>query len=397
MANATHCQWSHQVEGPHHEKPEIIRNKNVFHIWRELKLLYKFFLSTVVGYTTSRIEHYDLPGLAVAELQGTDAPEIKYPPQVATSIPEILPCPERYYIPKTLENWKWPRRINPHHNEVQAATAAWIRSSGALSPKAHKAYDRCNINLFGSLSYPLHDKARLRTCCDFMNLILVYDEFPNASHEDEVQVMTNAIMDAVRDPHTARPKGEWVGGEVTRQFWELAIKSASPQAQKRFIKASGAYAQAVVQQAADRRHKHVRSAQGLRNFEASGADRLSAGRRILLNVEQARGDDGYNIITVVMHQHKTNIQGAMNWELEAKFMDPYENKIPKFGEPVDTELARYVDGIGNWVRANDQWDFETERYFGKKALEVGRTRWVTLLPKERQKYIGTLLVNGSLS
>ena len=88
-----------------------------------------------------------------------------------------------------------------------------------------------------------------------------------------------------------------------------------------------------------------------------------------------------------MHQHKTDIQGAMNWvhdchkELEAKFMDLYENKIPRFGEPVDSELARYVDGIGNWVRANDQWDFETERYFGKKALEIEKTRWVTLLPK----------------
>ena len=104
-------------------------------------------------------------------------------------------------------------------------------------------------------------------------------------------------------------------------------------------------------------------------------------------MEQSRGDDSHNIITVVMHQHKTDIQGAMNWvhdchkELEAKFMDLYENKIPRFGEPVDSELARYVDGIGNWVRANDQWDFETERYFGKKALEIENTRWVTLLPK----------------
>jgi len=119
-------------------------------------------------------------------------------------------------------------------------------------------------------------------------------------------------------------------------------------------------------------------------------------------VEQARGDDGHNIVTIIMHQHKTDIQGAMNWvhdyhkEVEAKFMDLLENKIPKFGEPVDSELARYLDGIGNWVRANDQWNFETERYFGKKALEIGRTRWVTLLPKERPEYIGPLLVDDSL-
>lgn len=41
-----------------------------------------------------------------------------------------------------------------------------------------------------------------------------------------------------------------------------------------------------------------------------------------------------------MYQHNTDIQGAMNRvydyhkELEAKFMDIYENNIPKFGELV---------------------------------------------------------------
>ena len=80
-----------------------------------------------------------------------------------------------------------------------------------------------------------------------------------------------------------------------------------------------------------------------------------------------------------MHHNKTDIQGATNWvndyhkELEAKFMDLYENKIPKFGEPVDTELVRYVDGLANWVRAVEQWGFESERYFGKKGPEIGKS------------------------
>jgi hypothetical protein len=106
-----------------------------------------------------------------------------------------------------------------------------------------------------------------------------------------------------------------------------------------------------------------------------------------------------------MHQDKTDIQGAMNWvhdyhkEVEGKFMNLYENKIPKFGEPVDTELARYVDGIANWVRSSDQWNYESGRYFGKKAAEIGVTRWVTLLPKEpdheRPECIGPQLVDES--
>ncbi|KAH9026094.1 terpenoid synthase [Lactarius hengduanensis] len=344
--------------------------------------------------------------------------------------------PERYYIPKTLENWKWPRHINSHHNEVQAETAAWIKSSGVLSPKAQEAYDRCDINLLASLGYPSHDKARLRTCCRLMSLAIVFDELSSLSHEDEVQVMTKAMMGILLNPYTPRPEGEWVGVELARQSWELTIKTVSHQSLKRLIKTCSACAQAVIQKSADLRHKRIRSVEeyfqlrrdtiGARpafalieldmNLPKEAVHHpvieemtILAVDMIILdndiasyNVEQARGDDGHNIVTVVMHQHKMDIQGAMNWvhdlhkELEAKFMDLYENKIPKFGEPVDTELARYVDGIGNWVRGNDQWNFETERYFGKEAPEVGRTRWVTLLPKE-QESIDTMLVDGPSS
>jgi len=111
------------------------------------------------------------------------------------------------------------------------------------------------------------------------------------------------------------------------------------------------------------------------------------------NIEQACGDN-HNIVTVVMHHNKTDIQGAMDWVyqyhkgVQAEFMDIYENKIPRFGEPVDTELAQYVDGIANWVRANGEWSYECERYFGKKGKEILKTRWVTLLPKKPLENVG---------
>ncbi|KAI9453186.1 terpenoid synthase [Russula earlei] len=337
----------------------------------------------------------------------------------------------RYRIPDNLTNWKWPRHLNPYYPEVKAASAAWARSFGAFSPKAQYAYDRC-------------DFTRVRTGCDLMNMFFVYDEYSDVAHEDEVQVMADIIMDALRNPHKPRPKGEWIGGEVTRQFWELAIKTASPGSQKRFIEHFGTYTQSVVQQAADRTHKHVRTIQeylevrrdtigakpsfviletplnlpeeavrhpiieelSILSIDMILLGNVSGGTNVediaSYNLEQARGDDNHNMITIVMHHNKTDVQGAMDWvynyhkELEAKFMDIYENKIPRFGEPVDTDLAQYVDGLGNWVRASDQWGFESERYFGKKAPEIQKTRWVTLLPKERSDELGPQLVDGSL-
>ncbi|KAH9172906.1 hypothetical protein EDB89DRAFT_2069361 [Lactarius sanguifluus] len=68
-------------------------------------------------------------------------------------------------IPVNLDKWKWPRRINPHYAEVKAASSAW-------------------------------DKAGLRTSCDF-----VFDEYTGVGREEEVQVMANIGMDALRNPH----------------------------------------------------------------------------------------------------------------------------------------------------------------------------------------------------
>ncbi|KAI0284089.1 terpenoid synthase [Russula brevipes] len=330
----------------------------------------------------------------------------------------------RYYIPDLLESWKWTRRhLNPHYQEVKEESEAWVRCFGAFSPKAQEAYDRC-------------DFTRLRAGADLMHVYYIYDEYSDVAHEDEVQVMANVIKDALRDPHTPRPKGEWVGGEVTRQFWERAIKTVGPQSQKRFIDAFAIYTKSVVEQAADRNRDHVRTIQEyfeiriatigvMPCFALLGANlnlpdeavdhpviaELSNLAVILTslsndiasyNKEQTRGDDDHNIITILMYHNKTDIQGAIDWvhnyhkELEAKFMDIYENKIPKFGEPVDTELAQYVDGIGHWVRGIEQWYFESERHFGKSGLEIQKTRWVTLSPKRPVDEVGPQLVDGSM-
>ena len=50
-----------------------------------------------------------------------------------------------------------------------------------------------------------------------MNHFFYYDEYSDVASPEEVQVMADIIMDALRNPHKPRPSEEWVGGEVTRQ------------------------------------------------------------------------------------------------------------------------------------------------------------------------------------
>ena len=104
------------------------------------------------------------------------------------------------------------------------------------------------------------------------------------------------------------------------------------------------------------------------------------------NREQAAGNPNQNIITVVMHQMKTDIGGAIKWvadyhrETQRKFLDGLK-RVPSWNQEIDCQVQQYLNGLANWVRANECWSFEAGRYFGSKGLEYKKTRLVPLLPR----------------
>ncbi|KAI0265533.1 terpenoid synthase [Gloeopeniophorella convolvens] len=343
---------------------------------------------------------------------------------------------QKFYIPDLLEDWKWANRlINPYYQEVRAESEAWMRNFGAFEPKAQHAFDRCDFSLLAALGHPTFDRARLRTACDLITALAMFDEHTDAADGAEAQRMGEIFKDAVRNPHTPRPKGEWIGGEVARSYWELGIETASPQCQKHFVEILDKYIDAVVEQAVDRNRKHTRNVEDflkLRTWASAVPPCLAlieldinlpdevihhpvieelttlATQMIMLgndvasyNLEQARDDDTHNTVKIIMQNHKTDIQGGMDWVAEyhkgivARFMDLYENKLPKFGEPVDAEVAQYLDGLGLWVRGNDYWQFESARYFGTKGVGIQQTRWTMLMPKGLREAVGPRLVDES--
>jgi len=111
-----------------------------------------------------------------------------------------------------------------------------------------------------------------------MNTTFFIDEQTDISDELGVRKQKNIMMDALRNPHKLRPDGEWIGGEVVRQwvifypifkisaypivrFWEHAITHSSSGCQKRFIATFDEYMESMVQEAIDRSRNHVRDIQ----------------------------------------------------------------------------------------------------------------------------------------
>jgi hypothetical protein len=108
-----------------------------------------------------------------------------------------------------------------------------------------------------------------------MNGTYVLDEHSDVSGGPEVQKQKDIVMDALHNPYEPRPKGEWICGEIVRQwvlchlilniwtyptdrFWERIIPHATAQTQKRFIKALGDSLEAMKLQAIDRRENRIR-------------------------------------------------------------------------------------------------------------------------------------------
>nr|BBH51503.1 putative sesquiterpene synthase [Clitopilus sp.] len=325
-----------------------------------------------------------------------------------------------FTIPDTLRNWPWKRVLNPHQKVCEEEAADWMRSCGAFTPKSQNAFDRCSFGLLGSLAYPRLGRDGLRIACDLMNMFFVIDEYSDVASGREARLQADIVMDALYNPLVPRPVGEWIGGEVTRQFWANAIKTATPSSQRRFVRNFQRYVDAVVQQAQDREAHCIRDVKSyfILRRQTIGAipsldlltlemdledevldhpiiakllelcvDMILIGNDLYsYNVEQARGDDTHNFVRIVKDERKCNLNDALRWisdyhdRLADEFLNLMHN-LPSFGSKlIDEQVKTYVDGLGNWVRANECWSFESERYFGKKGKLYQKSRRVRLLP-----------------
>ena len=105
------------------------------------------------------------------------------------------------------------------------------------------------------------------------------------------------------------------------------------------------------------------------------------------NVEQARGDI-HNIVIVLMEERCFTIQQAMDYlsawyhEQANQFLIIKSSLSSCGNREIDACVNTYVEGLANWVTANYNWSFKTERFFGDKAAEVQRRGLVKLLPKK---------------
>ncbi len=87
-----------------------------------------------------------------------------------------------------------------------------------------------------------------------------------------------------------------------------------------------------------------------------------------IDVRHERGDDGHNLVTVVMNQLHISPQAAFNYisnlydKAVIQFLEEWKN-IPIFEGLLDLEVRTYCHGLAIWARANNSWNFEVRFNF----------------------------------
>lgn len=98
------------------------------------------------------------------------------------------------------------------------------------------------------------------------------------------------------------------------------------------------------------------------------------------NMEQAKGHQGNNVITVLLQSKGMVIQTAADYagtqfDQQVRAFVADKVTLPSWGPTIDADVAKCVHGLEHWVVGNLQFSGETDRYLSPKEKI---TRVVTL-------------------
>ena len=87
----------------------------------------------------------------------------------------ITVAPQSYVLPDLAAICRWKSSFNPHHDEAAAASSKWVISYGLFSGKKLDFFREGGSELLCSYVHYYADAEKLRTACDFFNLLFVID------------------------------------------------------------------------------------------------------------------------------------------------------------------------------------------------------------------------------
>ncbi|KAG6832817.1 Linoleate 10R-lipoxygenase cop4 [Tricholoma furcatifolium] len=329
--------------------------------------------------------------------------------------------PEQFLLPDLLATCPLDGGVNPHYEQGAAESRAWINGYNVFTDRKRAFFVLGSNELLVSHVYNYAGYEQFRTCCDFVNVLFVFDELSDEQTGKDALSTGNIFLNAMK--HSNWDDGSSFSS-MTKEFRTRFLRLAGSRATARFLSNWETYCACVVQEAElrekgqvldldsfialRRENSAVRLCFGLIEY-CLGTDLPDevfahpvfmeiywaacdlvcwANDVYSYDMEQSKGISGNNIITVLMQNKHMTLQEASDHvgEYSKTLMERFisaQGQLPSWGARVDSDVARYIHGLGCWIKGNLDWSFETQRYFGVNHFEVKETRLVNLRPKEQ--------------
>lgn len=93
--------------------------------------------------------------------------------------------------------------------------------------------------------------------------------------------------------------------------------------------------------------------------------------------KEMQNGDMHNLVVVVQREEGLSLEAAFAraaalHDAQAQHYRELERLVPSFGEAIDHNVARYLEGMRIWMRANHDWSLATPRYGARPAAETAR-------------------------
>ena len=105
-----------------------------------------------------------------------------------------------YVLPDLAAICKWKATFNPHHDEVANPSSQWVLSFGVFQGTKIVFFREGGSELLCSYVYPYVDAEKLRTACDFVNLLFVVDEVSDDQNGKDARHTGEVFLNAMRYP-----------------------------------------------------------------------------------------------------------------------------------------------------------------------------------------------------
>ncbi|KIM48679.1 hypothetical protein M413DRAFT_83524 [Hebeloma cylindrosporum] len=335
-----------------------------------------------------------------------------------------------FILPDLVSHCSFSLSYHVDGDEIAQRSVDWLNSRCPdLNPKQRHALRGLQAGELTAYCYHTATPERLRVVSDFMNYLFHLDNISDGMMTRETDLLADVVMNALwysekymptKVPGKEQADEELNPGKLARDFWARCIPGCGHGAQGRFKESLELFFEAVNIQTRAREEGVIPDLESYIDVrrDTSGCkpcwalieyaldidlpdfvvehpviQALNQGTNDLVtwsndifsyNVEQSRGDT-HNMIVILMQYHNLSLQGAVDYvgELCKQTIDTFSTnkaELPSWGPEIDEMVARYVQGLQDWIVGSLHWSFQTQRYFGTEGLEVKKHRLVKLLP-----------------